>query len=1787
MGSLFEIAKSGIQTYRQALAVTGQNIANVNTEGYSKRDVSLEELGGIQGGVTDVSDQTGLGVRVQEIRRSFNAYIDERLRSSHSTYEQLDQFSKEVTLLENTLLPDGSDLSTYIGKFFSSLQELAAAPEDAAPRVVSIESGKDLANAFKDYSERLESNQKGSISQINISVSNINVIASQISDVNAKLKSAGATTSPNDLLDTRDFLMEELSKEVEFTSAFGNRGDVVINLGSSGKGPVLVSPNKSFQLKAKVTSNADFRYAFETTVNSISMFITEGTKETSTTQITGGKIAGHINYYAYVQEIKGSIDDLANQVAKDFNSAQKNGRDLNGKIGKDMFLIGMPSVSTRTGVDSNLTVNLSQIDSIISFSKEVNLTYNKSDNNWVGDNKKTYKGSEFSINGVLINVSGQANNQDLITINPSSSAAGSLNFNLSNGRDFAASALKLVESSTNNLGDGDLIVEGKYIEIPSGLPGVKDIFKNTNNPTLATSFLKNGSVSSIPNDIENITLKSYGLQPNAKYFISDDQAKTATSFALSLANGNSVAVSFSSADLGHKITNVKELAAILNSGISPGGASFNFSSYGLLASGENGNLVIASNSQNITSSSINTRSSGTINSLIKNPTASELEASNIQIFTREGQHIAGTPLKVNEYASIINEKNGFVSGANYSAEYLNSDYRNMKVTKTNEDGDYILYTGFSASRSSNPVSLETLSIDLFKDSVVDTTLSIPVSSSSAFTLKEFNENASKFGIKAEGVTRVLIDPISVITSGTVSMSLSSGIKEATSISATVLPNDLTNLVTEINRVKAVTGVTAILTTDKKRILLENINAQDIKVTDFVSPNNTTATVLDQNYQATSASISLGSNSSVNSAVFTGTLKFKSSSDFEITSTDGSSINTGDASQKGLEGGMFNITRSITGESINIKPISYGSADMNISASDGTYASKATGTYAINLPTVNSASSTFSASISTGILPENNNIEISKSILNDLREDSPDIRLVGSVLNTLPTDGTKLSMKFEGQTYVLETKSDKVSITGGEEDRIKAFFTPVSGWTGNNNATEITSESTLTIASSGNTFQIEVDGTSSGTVTLTAATYISNTAVAAELQSVINSDSTLSNASKSVTVSWTGKNYEIVSNTGQQTYNIEDTTVASIKISSIDSTIDNNLKLSSTNGGTQNLNGYQLGIVATGSISASQINFPSNTENTTAQTSLGLDASVKNIEGKAVTNNPTNRNYFDVDIKTGSYAGGTATTISAGSTLAISGTNTLQISVDDVTSGTITMPTGTYTSNAAIANELEEAINDDSTLSTAGKSVSVLWTGSNYQIVSKNGTSSASIGITSVTSALENHLKFTATNGGVVSDSSRYRVKYTDAAWLGSAATTVNGSSNLVIGSGGNTFQLSVDGTASGSITLPAATYTSNGDVAVALQTAINGNSNISGASKSVEVKWTGTAYKIISNGTSSQDVTVTAVDSTIEAKLKLTTSNGGAANDYSFDLYDGSGAGSKRQTFLNNINFQWDSVNKNISITRKIDAAPLNEISFIEDATNNEKFGIKVYPHTVALVNGEIKITSGNGDAVDVSVTANSNISRVGENIKLENLPQEELIIVMQGGGTARMISASYLDKVDNEISEQNLQFTIDASNTNLIIVKDADTGHKIAERTITANGKFKVAGYDLKLNGEAKAKDSFKITDNYGGLGDGRNIHNMLKLQDEDEDSQGKGNFQSVFSEIVSSVGATVKSADLNLSSAEMIRDASANAASELSGVNMDDEAAQLIEYQQAYQASARVLQTARELFDTLIDRI
>ena len=93
------------------------------------------------------------------------------------------------------------------------------------------------------------------------------------------------------------------------------------------------------------------------------------------------------------------------------------------------------------------------------------------------------------------------------------------------------------------------------------------------------------------------------------------------------------------------------------------------------------------------------------------------------------------------------------------------------------------------------------------------------------------------------------------------------------------------------------------------------------------------------------------------------------------------------------------------------------------------------------------------------------------------------------------------------------------------------------------------------------------------------------------------------------------------------------------------------------------------------------------------------------------------------------------------------------------------------------------------------------------------------------------------------------------------------------------------------------------------------------------------------------------------------------------------------------------------------------------------------------------------------------------------------------------------------------------------------------------------------------------------------------MDLQFSDVASTHSGGFQKVFGTIVAELGESVRSGEITLASAEAARNAAEEAEAEFSGVNLDEEAAALLEFQQAYQASARILSTARELFRALIE--
>ena len=147
MASLFDIGKSGVESYRQALAVTGQNIANINNDSYKRRAADLQEITATQGGITSIASQAGLGVRVENIRRSFDAYLLGRSNMTSAEFQRVDNLLTLMQEVENTLLPSDADLGSQIGRFSAVCRIYRQHRGDTAAQL-AVEEGRALADRF-------------------------------------------------------------------------------------------------------------------------------------------------------------------------------------------------------------------------------------------------------------------------------------------------------------------------------------------------------------------------------------------------------------------------------------------------------------------------------------------------------------------------------------------------------------------------------------------------------------------------------------------------------------------------------------------------------------------------------------------------------------------------------------------------------------------------------------------------------------------------------------------------------------------------------------------------------------------------------------------------------------------------------------------------------------------------------------------------------------------------------------------------------------------------------------------------------------------------------------------------------------------------------------------------------------------------------------------------------------------------------------------------------------------------------------------------------------------------------------------------------------------------------------------------------------------------------------------------------------------------------------------------------------------------------------------------------
>jgi len=218
----FTIAKRGLSVQQANINTTSHNISNASTTGYSRQRAVVETtkpFGGLSRFDTCGAGQVGTGAEVTTIQRIRDVFKDYQVREQKSKYGKLDQENQFLTEVGD-ILNETSDtgIQGALSNFYNGFQTLSLDPTKSSNRTVAIQDASTLANALNNRYTSLETKKSDAQSLLQTDVVDINSTLNQINELNKQITSVSAIgMSPNDLMDKRDNLLDDLSTKFGIT----------------------------------------------------------------------------------------------------------------------------------------------------------------------------------------------------------------------------------------------------------------------------------------------------------------------------------------------------------------------------------------------------------------------------------------------------------------------------------------------------------------------------------------------------------------------------------------------------------------------------------------------------------------------------------------------------------------------------------------------------------------------------------------------------------------------------------------------------------------------------------------------------------------------------------------------------------------------------------------------------------------------------------------------------------------------------------------------------------------------------------------------------------------------------------------------------------------------------------------------------------------------------------------------------------------------------------------------------------------------------------------------------------------------------------------------------------------------------------------------------------------------------------------------------------------------------------------------------------------------------------
>jgi flagellar hook-associated protein 1 FlgK len=350
MSGIINIGVSALTANQNALQTISNNIANVNTPGYTRQAVVLSNIPGQFTG----SGYYGKGVETLTVRRLYDEFLTRQAATSQAVASSDATRYSYMQQLES-LFPSGANgLGASVSDMLNAYSDITNAPTDLTARAVALARADEMAHRFRSTAEAINELRMGTTSQLKIDATAINNLAGQIAKTNEQIAIAqGSGHTPNDLLDQRDQLIRDLNKYVQTTNIKADDGSLSIFL--AGSQPLVLGKTVSPVSVVEDEFGDPAKVKLAITVGGVPRILEES-------MLGGGEVAGLLRFQnTDLVDASNLLGRMALAIGTKMNEQQALGLDLNGNAGNPLFNLsplpnGYASAANTGG--STLTVGI-------------------------------------------------------------------------------------------------------------------------------------------------------------------------------------------------------------------------------------------------------------------------------------------------------------------------------------------------------------------------------------------------------------------------------------------------------------------------------------------------------------------------------------------------------------------------------------------------------------------------------------------------------------------------------------------------------------------------------------------------------------------------------------------------------------------------------------------------------------------------------------------------------------------------------------------------------------------------------------------------------------------------------------------------------------------------------------------------------------------------------------------------------------------------------------------------------------------------------------------------------------------------------------------------------------------------------------------------------------------------------------------------------------------------------------------------------------------------------------